>query len=64
MRHTFSGDPWGPCSLCDHPVYHPIHMEGGESMSETESETPTPEEGSDATTPEPEGGESTEAEDE
>lgn len=25
MRHEFSGDPWGPCSSCAHPVYHPIH---------------------------------------
>ncbi len=25
MRHTFSGDPWGPCSRCAHPRHHEIH---------------------------------------
>lgn len=27
MLHRFSGDPWGPCSLCAHPAYHEIHIE-------------------------------------
>jgi DnaJ-class molecular chaperone len=27
LRHQFSGDPWGPCSQCEHPAYHRIHQD-------------------------------------
>jgi hypothetical protein len=25
LTHRFSGDPWGPCSQCEHPAHHRIH---------------------------------------
>lgn len=25
-HHAFQGDPWGPCTRCEHPAHHAIHQ--------------------------------------